>query len=273
MQFIYSHLPAALAAFSLLFAPLADAEKGTPETAPYKKPLAGKIVKPKAKSKRLNDGSRQLLSKPDIPRFSAESTTGGYNLQLLDRRCDSCRVRVNITVSDSGADLSSLVFSLGSRVIETIRPAGRSYSNNNLRLNISGTRFARSGNYDLKVKATNVVGQSRTRTISLPMDIRRPSITSVTPANGATVYADLSKANITFEVTATDDVGIDNAWVEHHPRDAFWKGEDGSPPYRVTISGVDEGIHRWSVGATDHQGNFNGVLRTIHVRRRPIVRP
>lgn len=265
----YRHL--ALACFivpCLVFMSMAHAEKGAPEIAPFNKQHSGKIVRPKPR--RHDDGSRMLLSRPEISRLSVESSTGGNNIYLFS----AGHLKVRITARDSGARIDNITFRFNGHTVHTIHPGGRTYSNENLRLDLSGVTPARSGNYDLTVRATNVVGQSRSRTIPLPVDLQRPNITSVTPHDGATVYADVSTANITFNITATDDRGISKVQVVgDRIHDPSWQGEDRTRPYRITIRSVEEGSWDWTIGVIDHQGNMAQMTRTLHVRRRPMVRP
>ena len=111
-------------------------------------------------------------------------------------------------VTDPGADLASLVFSFNGEIVQTIRPEGRTYANDNLLLDLSGSRPPVSGRYTLALQATNVNGQSRSRSIPLSVDLEPPTITAVSPADGATLFADGPTMPLEFEVSATDDVGI-----------------------------------------------------------------
>ena len=194
---------------------------------------------------------------PRIPRFSAQSLTGGYNLSLFAAEpCDNCKVRVRVTVKDPGADLASLVFSFNGEIVQTIRPEGRTYANDNLLLDLSGSRPPVSGRYTLALQATNVNGQSRSRSIPLSVDLEPPTITAVSPADGATLFADGPTMPLEFEVSATDDVGIASVSVigdrAHNPR---WRRSDRVRPYHVRIREVEHGARDWTVRVRDRQGN------------------
>ncbi|MEJ2308300.1 MAG: hypothetical protein P8Z78_03145 [Gammaproteobacteria bacterium] len=211
-----------------------------------------------------------------IPRFHAVSLTGGYNRALFsaDASCETCRVRVSVTVRDSEAELASLAISFNGVALETIRPGGRTYTNDDLLLDLSGVRPPRSGRYDLLVEATNVRGQSRSRSIPLRVDLEAPRIISVSPADGATLFADGPTMPLLFEVAASDDTGIASVRVtgdrEHNPR---WRGRDRVRPYRVRIRHVEHGTREWTVRVRDRQGNLAESKVTLTVRPRPATTP
>jgi hypothetical protein len=215
---------------------------------------------------------REIRIGPDISEFTCESLTGGYNI-LLFNGCVNCRLRVRIQVTDTrGLDSVEIKFR-GNRVFHAL-PGGDTYRRTDLDLDLSPFRPPGSGAYTLEARAVNRLGAATSKSLTLNMDLQRPTITVVRPTDGATICADIRTADITFEIRATDDSsGIKKVSViGDRLHDPSWRGEDITSPYSITIRNVDLGTWSWRITAEDNAGNITERSVSINVRSRPAMK-
>ncbi len=217
---------------------------------------------------------REIRIGPDISEFTCESLTGGYNIMLFNGPvCVNCRLRVQIQVSDTrGLDSVEIKFR-GNQVFHT-RPGGDTYRRTDLDLDLSPFRPPASGAYTLEARAVNRLGAATSKSLTLNMDLQRPTITVVRPTDGATIYANIRTADITFEIRATDDSsGIKKVSViGDRLHDPSWQGVDTTAPYSITIRNVELGTWSWRITAEDNAGNIAERSISTNVKIRPAMK-
>jgi hypothetical protein len=243
---------------------------------------AKKIELPKQKAVKPLPEATMRLAGPAINEFSCASLTGGYNINLFGgHACTNCRLSVTFDIHASqGLNKFEITFR-GNTVHEEnfAGPAVSDRSARDMQLDLAPYRPESSGAYTLQAKVWDRRGQIATKSITLRVDMQRPRITSVRPANGETVYADGRSANIIFEIAASDDfegireVNVTSIAMADMP-DNFYRGSDTTSPYSITISGVPLGEWSWRVLATDRAGNVTEYEHIhLHITARPASLP
>ena len=138
-----------------------------------------------------------------------------------------------------------------------------------MRLDLSPCGPPRSGYYTLDARVTDRLGQSTTRSIRLRVDTERPTITSILPNEGQTVYADGVSANITFEITARDDFsGLKSVWMGGRAGTAI----DTTAPFGITFNNVPIGETGFDIQVLDNEGNVRSDCTSVKVVPRPAAR-
>jgi hypothetical protein len=237
---------------------------------------------PKQKAVKPLPEAAMRLAGPIINEFSCASLTGGYNINLFGGpACANCRLSVTFDIHASQG-LNKFEITFHGRTVHEENFGGPAVSNRSardMRLDLSPYRPESSGTYMLQAKVWDRRGQVAAKSITLRVDMQRPRIASVRPANGETIYADGRSANITFEIAASDDfegirevnvMSVANADVP----DNFYRGSDATSPYSITISSVPLGEWSWSIMATDRAGNITEYERiNLHITTRPASIP
>ena len=172
-------------------------------------------------------------------------------------------VNFNIYASQG---LSSFEITFRGHRVHHVRFGGlvSSRSVRDLRLDLSPHRPARSGTYTLEAKVVDRRGKVATKSIRLRVDMEPPTITSIRPPNGSTVYVLTNPASITYEIEASDHFsGVKKVVVEV---DMVERYEDSTPPYRITVPNVrvsPEPERCWwspdSIKVEDNEGNYSSL--------------
>jgi hypothetical protein len=148
-----------------------------------------------------------------------------------------------------------------------------------------------SGTYKFKAKVVDRLGKVATsKSILLNIDTELPTITSIRPGDGetiyihdvwpvdgGTIYIDGDRADISFEITASDTYsGIEFVQVipaKADPPFTYLRGEgtDTTPPYRITVPDIKCGEHVFRVNVVDRACNCSYRDVRITVQPRPPV--
>jgi hypothetical protein len=233
-----------------------------------------KIEKPKD-TKTLEPETTIRFPGPKINAFSSKSLTDDYNIELFSGMpgCPTCRVSVDCNISARQGLRSFEIFFRGHRVHEeTFSLLGPIVSNRtyrDLRLDLSPHRPAHSGAYILQARVEDRLGAVATKDIRLRCDMERPTIHSIRPADGETIYMDGGSVDITFEFDVSDDFsGISAVWM------GGWYGSvtDRTPPFSITIRNIERDTG-FDIQVLDGAGNVRSDYLSVHVTPRPASLP
>ena len=210
------------------------------------------------------------LPKPEIRAFSCESLSDGYNLMLFGGPpgCADCRINVSFDIF-ARSGLSKFEIRFRDNLLHEENFLGPPVSGRScrvLRLDLSPYDPPRSGYYDLDAKVIDRLGQSTTRSLRLRVDMERPTITAISPADGQTIYADGGSATVTFQIDARDDFsGIKAVWMGGYAGSIT----DTTAPFRITFNNVRIGDAGFDVQVVDNEGNVRSDYTSVRVRPRP----
>ena len=115
----------------------------------------------------------------------------------------------------------------------------------------------------------NPLSSAATRDIRLRCDMERPTINSIRPADGETIYRDGGSVDITFEFDVSDDFsGISAVWM------GGWYGSvtDRTPPFSITIRNIEHDTY-FDIQVLDGVGNVRSDGLSVHVTPRPASLP
>jgi hypothetical protein len=216
--------------------------------------------------------NQMRLPIPEIREFRCESLSEGYNLMLFGGSpgCADCRINVSFAIF-ARSGLSKFVIRFRDQLLHEenyLGPPVTSRSCRVLRLDLSPFDPPRSGYYNLDATVTDRRGQSTTRSIRLRVDMERPTITAISPADGQTIYADGGSATVTFLIDARDDFsGIKAVWMGGYAGSTT----DTTAPFRITFTNVRIGDTGFDVQVVDNEGNVRSDYTSVHVRPRPAM--
>ncbi|MBN1255758.1 MAG: hypothetical protein JXA50_10840 [Deltaproteobacteria bacterium] len=232
---------------------------------------AEKVEKPKEKLEPLPHTTVRLPG-PKINEFSCESLTDDYNILLFcGAPSDDYRVSIDFDIfARQGLSSFEILFRGHQVYHETFGgPIVSSRSGRDLKLDLSPHRPARSGTYTLQAKVVDRLGQAATRDLRLRCDMERPTIHSIRPADGETIYKDGGSVDITFEFDVSDDFsGISAVWM------GGWYGSvtDTTPPFSITIRDIERDTG-FDIQVLDGAGNVRSDYISVHVTPRPASLP
>ena len=161
-------------------------------------------------------------------------------------------LEVRVSASDASG-LASVTLTFGSTTV-TMAPAGGGVFSYQL-----DTTALPTGTVALSVTATDMAGQTTTRTLSVRVDNSGPTIALGTPSS--------DRAAIVLRATVSDSpAGVASVLfvVDGKTYTAIGDGQGG---YSVTIwtTGADNGVHGYQVMATDSAGNTASSAATFAV--------
>jgi hypothetical protein len=185
--------------------------------------------------------------------------------------CPTCRISVNFNIYARQGLRSFEIFFRGHQVHEEIfgGPAVSSRGCSDLRLDLTPHRPPRSGSYTLQAKVVDRLGAVATKDIRLRCDMERPTINSIHPADGETIYRDGGSVDITFEFDVGDDFsGISAVWM------GGWYGSvtDRTPPFSITIENIERDTG-FDIQVLDGTGNVRSDYISVNVTPRPARAP
>lgn len=219
---------------------------------------------------------------PEIKEFSSERPASGYFNYIfflsptVAPGPEKIRVRFNIYASQG---LSKFEVTFNGHVVHEEAFAGPPVSSRSATTMISIQPYkpARSGNYTLQAKVTDRLGQTATKSVTMPVDFQAPGYPTIRPASGDTIYMDLASSetvDVTFWITSSDDFsGIKEVRVEtdYH----IYQGSDTTYPYSITVKGVRVSeADNWNIHITDNAGNMRSVMsHTLNIAPRRASMP
>lgn len=231
---------------------------------------AEKIEKPKETKSPAPETTIKFPG-PKISTFSCESLIRGYNTHLFDGFGAYLSVTCGISAKQ-GLRKFEILFNRHRIYEETFSLVGPMVTNKtyrDLRIDPSPARPARSGPYNLQARVEDSLGAVATRDIRLICDMERPTIHSVRPANGETVYKDGESVDITFEFDVSDDFsGVYFVYM------GGWYGSvrDYTPPFSITFRDIERDTH-FDVEVVDREGNIQPYNLDVYVRPRRALSP
>ena len=114
--------------------------------------------------------------------------------------------------------------------------------------------------------AEDTLGNVETRTTKLFVDLAPPTFTVNRPRGGDVIYTSGTEADVTFEITASDDFsGVQTVNVSREWGRVF---NDRTRPYRITVRDVPRGEHEFRVTTVDNADNARQVTVNFAVRHR-----
>ena len=203
-----------------------------------------------------------------IIEFSCTSRTGGYNIALFE---DFNKLSVNYDLYGSQGLERFEIYFRGHLVHNVVVMGGlTTFNQRYVLVDLSPYRPKTSGTYNLEGKLFDRRRNVVTKSISLRVDLERPEITRIQPGDGETIYTDLERTDITWDIEATDDFSrLGEARVIGRlvgsRGSTDWEGIDRNPPYRITIRDVDVGTSLWKIEVKDNAGNSSRQSRRIIV--------
>jgi parallel beta-helix repeat protein len=201
---------------------------------------------------------KPLKDLPDRPHnvvIRAVDEAGNFNESSVDFKVDSglpfvdiigpmegqCLDHRNVTVDWFGGDIG-----MGVSHFETLLDNG-SWENVGMNMTRNYTNLS-EGLHSFSVQVFDVLGNNVSGTVSFKVDTGTPTLTIVSPAEGAL----LNSSSVTVRWTGADNVsGI--ALYEVRFDNAGWFGV--GPDTDRNLTGLSEGAHSAEVRATDQSGN------------------
>ncbi|MCJ7663605.1 MAG: Ig-like domain-containing protein [Desulfobacterales bacterium] len=209
------------------------------------------------------DMRQKTVSGKIIKKFSADCDSSGWVTDVYNL----CFFKIE------AFDLKGLKYVLlefNGHEIFRVREPGTSVKKT-VTFRLSAARPARSGTYPVILTAENVHGLREQSTINLKVDIEPPTCRVDSPHDGDVIYTSGDTADITFNVTATDDYsGVYDVRVfyVYASGSRIAASGDTTPPYSITVRDVSLGDHTFDVVAMDKADNGRKVTVHVTVRRR-----